>query len=313
VLCRDLVNEPANVLNPVEFAARARAVAKDAGLECKVLDRAALRKKGMRLILAVGQGSSNEPRFVHLVHKPADPSGKKIALVGKGVTFDSGGLCLKPGKPMAEMKTDMAGAAVVLATMAALPRLGVTAEVHGLIPLAENAINGQAYRPSDVFESYSGITVEVMNTDAEGRLLLADALAYAEELGPDEIVDHATLTGACVVALGSHRAGLMGTDDGMCDRYIAAAGRAGELMWRLPLAGELVNELKSDVADVKNIGGRYGGAITAGLFLKRFVGKTPWIHLDIAGPARAEKNAPLARRGGTGFGVLTCLSYLESI
>ncbi|MBW2276227.1 MAG: leucyl aminopeptidase [Deltaproteobacteria bacterium] len=312
VLCRDLVNEPANVLNPAEFAARARALAEDAGLECKVLDRAALAKKGMNLIVAVGQGSSNEPRFVHLIYKPADRSGRRIALVGKGVTFDTGGLCLKPGKPMAEMKTDMAGAAVVLSTMAALSKLGVTAEVHGLIPLAENSVNGQAYRPSDVFKAYSGITVEVVNTDAEGRLLLADALAYATELDPDEIVEHATLTGACVVALGMHRAGLMGTDNLLCESYLTAAQRAGELMWRLPLASELEGDIKSDVADVRNVGGRWGGAITAGLFLKRFVKKTPWIHVDIAGPARAEKGTPLTRRGGTGFGVLSCLSYLES-
>jgi len=312
-LCRDLVNEPANVLNPVEFAARARSVAESVGLKCSVLDRAGLTEKGMNLILAVGQGSSNEPRFVHLTYEPDEPSGETVALVGKGVTFDTGGLCLKPGKPMADMKTDMAGAAVVLATMAALPKLGVSAEVHGLIPLAENAVNGQAYRPSDIFRSYAGITVEVVNTDAEGRLLLADALAYATELGPDGIVEHATLTGACVVALGLHRAGLMGTDDSLCDSYLAAARRAGELMWRLPLAEELDNDIKSDVADVKNIGGRWGGAITAGLLLRRFVKKVPWIHVDIAGPARAEKSTPLARRGGTGFGVLTCLSYLESL
>jgi leucyl aminopeptidase len=211
------------------------------------------------------------------------------------------------------MKTDMAGAAVVLAAMVALPKLGVTAEVHGLIPLAENAVNGLAYRPSDIFESYSGITVEVVNTDAEGRLLLADALAFAEELRPDEIIDHATLTGACVIALGSHRAGVMGTDDLLCESYLAAARQAGELMWRLPLAGELEGELRSDVADVRNVGGRWGGAITAALFLKRFVKKAPWIHVDIAGPSRAEKNTPLTRRGGTGFGVLSCLSYLESL
>jgi len=312
VLCRDLVNEPANVLSPTEFAARAEAVAGSAGLRFEVLDRAALAEKGMNLILAVGQGSSNEPCLVHVTYSPAAPSGARVALVGKGVTFDTGGLCLKPGGPMAEMKTDMAGAAVVLAVMAALPDLGVSAEVHGLIPLAENAVNGQAYRPSDVFKSYSGTTVEVVNTDAEGRLLLADALAYAAELDPDEIIDHATLTGACMVALGSHRAGLMGTDHELCESYLAAAERAGELMWRLPLADELDSELKSDVADIKNVGGRYGGAITAGLFLKRFVKKTRWLHVDIAGPARAEKGTPLTRRGATGFGVLACLSYLES-
>lgn len=313
VLCRDLVNEPANVLGPEEFAARAEAVAKQAGLGCKVLGRAALEKQGMNLILAVAQGSSREPRFVHLTYKPAEPTGRKVALVGKGVTFDTGGLCLKPGKPMAEMKTDMAGAAVVLSVMSALAKLEVGAEVHGLIPLAENAVNGQAYRPSDVIKSFAGITVEVLNTDAEGRLLLADALAFAEQLKPDEIIDHATLTGACVVALGSYRAGLMGTDDRLCQSYLTAAAEAGELMWQLPLAGELEGELKSDVADVKNIGGRFGGAITGGLFLERFVKKTPWIHVDIAGPARAEKNTPLTQRGGTGFGVLACLRYLESL
>jgi leucyl aminopeptidase len=313
VLCRDLVNEPANVLSPVEFAARAEAVAKDAGLGCQVLDRTALAEKGMNLVLAVARGSSVEPRLVHLTYQPAEPSGRKIVLVGKGVTFDTGGLCLKSGRSMVEMKTDMAGAAVVLSAMTALKSLDLGVEVHGIIPLAENAINGLAYRPSDIFSSYSGISVEVINTDAEGRLLLADALTYAEELKPDQIIDHATLTGACVVALGSHRAGLMTADDALASSYLDAARRAGELMWRLPLAAELDGELKSDVADVKNVGGRYGGAITAGLFLKRFVKKTPWIHLDIAGPARADKNTPLTRRGATGFGVLTCLCYLESL
>jgi leucyl aminopeptidase len=313
VLCRDLVNEPANILGPEEFAKHSKEAAKTAGLSCETWGRAAIGKKGMNLLLAVAQGSAKEPRFVHLTYRPQQPSDERIVLVGKGVTFDTGGLCLKPGKSMIEMKTDMAGAAVVLSVMTALAQLDVGVEVHGLIPLAENAVNGSAFRPSDVFSSYSGITVEVLNTDAEGRLLLADALAYAEELEPDRIIDHATLTGACVVALGSHRAGLMGTDEELCADYLAAAASAGEPMWRLPLADELDGELKSDVADVKNVGGRSGGAITAGLFLKRFVKNTPWIHVDIAGPARAEKSTPLMRRGGTGFGVLTCLEYLESL
>ncbi|HUT77317.1 MAG TPA: leucyl aminopeptidase [Polyangia bacterium] len=311
--CRDLVNEPANVLGPEELAARAAAVAADHGLECRVLGPAEIRKKGMNLLLAVAAASAAGPRLVHLVYRPARGAGSRVALVGKGITFDSGGLCLKPGASMGEMKTDMAGAATVLAVMSALPASGIDREVHGILPIAENAVSGAACRPGDVVTGLSGESVEIVNTDAEGRLILADALAYAAELEPDAIVEHSTLTGACLVALGPHRAALLSRDDGLARRYLAAAERAGELFWRLPMAPELERELLSDVADVKNIGGRHGGTITGALFLQRFAGKRPFLHLDIAGPARAEHKSPLCPKGGTGFGVLTCLEFLATI
>jgi len=311
-LCRDLVNEPANSLGPPQFAAAARRIAREKRLSCRVWNAAELRRRGMRLILAVAAGSGVEPRLVHLTYKPARRATHRVVLVGKGVTFDSGGLCLKPAKTMADMKTDMAGGALVLAALSAAADLRLGMEVHALIPLAENGVGAGAARPGDVVEGSSGTTVEIVNTDCEGRLLLADALSYACELGADEIVDFATLTGACPVALGPHRAGLLSADDALAHRFEEAAAAAGELVWRLPLADELERDLRSDVADVKNAGGRFGGTIAGGLFLKRFVAaKTPWLHVDIAGPARAEHATPLCPRGGTGYGVLSCLAFLE--
>jgi leucyl aminopeptidase len=230
--------------------------------------------------------------------------------VGKGVTFDSGGLSIKIGKSMYDMKTDMAGAGVVLGVMSALPALKPEVEVHGIIPATDNAINGNATRPGDVFKSLSGKTVEVLNTDAEGRLILADALTYAERQKPDVIIDHATLTGACVVALGPHTAGVFSSKEATADAYLNAADNAGELVWRLPLAKDLKRDIRSDVADIKNIGGQYGGAITAALFLQNFVKKTPWVHVDIAGPARSDSGSAFCPKGATGFGVLTALRYL---
>jgi leucyl aminopeptidase len=233
-----------------------------------------------------------------------------VALVGKGITFDSGGLSLKTAKGQTDMKSDMAGAAVVLGAIksAALSRLPYA--IHGLIPAAENMPGGSAIRPGDVFASRNGKTVEVINTDAEGRLVLADALSYAVDLEPDVIIDFATLTGACAVALGNLRAGLFGTDEGWVDRYTLAANRAGELIWRLPLALELADALKSQVADLKNVGGSWGGSIVAALFLKEFVGSVAWLHLDIAGPAFLEKAHGFLPRGATGFGVLTLMELL---
>jgi leucyl aminopeptidase len=311
-LCRDLVNEPASSLDPARFAATARRIAREKRLTCSVWGAEMLRRRGMRLILAVAAGSAVEPRLVHLTYKPARRASRRVVLIGKGVTFDSGGLCLKPAKSMSDMKTDMAGGAVVLAALSAAAQLGVDAEVHALIPLAENGVGPGAVRPGDVVKGYSGTTVEIVNTDCEGRLLLADALAYASELGADEIVDFATLTGACPVALGPHRAGFLATDDALAQRFEESAAAAGELIWRLPLADELERDVRSDVADVKNAGGRFGGTIAGALFLKRFVTpSTPWLHVDIAGPARAESTTPLCPRGGTGYGVLTCLAFLE--
>lgn len=311
-LCRDLVNEPANELNPEELAARAAGLAeKKGGLSCDLLGAREVREQGLSLLDAVARGSEHGPRLAHLVYRPAADPVARIALVGKGVTFDSGGLCLKPGKSMSEMKTDMAGAALVLAAIAALGELGVRAEVHGIVPIAENAVDGRAYRPGDVLTALSGKTVEIVNTDAEGRLLIADALTYAvRRVEPDWIVEHSTLTGSCAVALGNRRAGLISDEGELAGSYLAAAERAGELFWRLPMASELERDLRSEVADVKHHGGRFGGAISAALFLRRFSGEVPLAHVDMAGPARSDKRTVLCPPGGTGFGVLSVLEHL---
>ncbi len=311
-LTRDLVNEPANTLGPTEFTRRAKQVAAGSGLECKVIGAAALKRMGANLLLAVGAASDDKPRLVHLTYRPKQPKAK-VALVGKGVTFDSGGLCIKPGKSMATMKTDMAGAATVLGIMSVLSAFSIPVEVHGIIPLAENSVGSGAMRPGDVFASMSGLTVEIINTDAEGRLILADAITYTSRLNPDVIIDHATLTGACTIALGNHRAGAFSNTDSLAQEYMSAANCVGERFWTLPLAEELRGELTSPVADLKNVGGRYGGAITAALFLERFALKTPWLHLDIAGPARSERNTDLCPKGGSGFGVLTAVEYLRGL
>ena len=313
LLARDLVNEPANMLSPADLATRAEGIANQKGLEIKIMNERAIRQKKMGLLLSVAAGSDRPPRFIHLTYRPKGKPTRKIVLVGKGVTFDSGGLCIKPGKSMYEMKTDMAGAAAVLAIMSELKTLGVRAEVHGIVPTTDNAINGNATRPGDVFTGMSGKTVEVLNTDAEGRLILADALAYAGGLEPDIMVDMATLTGACEVALGSFAAGLFAKYDQDANELLKAAETAGELVWRLPLSKELSSSLKSEVADIKNIGSRFGGAITAALFLQHFTGELPWAHLDIAGPARLDKSTPVCPKGGSGFGVLTAFAYLEGL
>jgi len=309
-LARDLVNEPANILSPAALADRAEALAGKKKLDCLVLDAAAIADRKMELLRAVAAGSNREPRLIHLTYHPEEKPLGSVALVGKGVTFDSGGLCVKPPKSMYTMKTDMAGAGVVLGIMSALKTLKPRVTVHGIIPATDNSVGAAATRPGDVIKSLEGLTVEVLNTDAEGRLILADALTYAARLKPNLIVDHATLTGACVAALGNGTAGLFTPDDALAENYLTAAKGAGESMWRLPLIPELDGELKSDVADLRNIGGQYGGAITAALFLKRFVSKRPWIHIDIAGPARLDKLTPLCPRGGSGYGVLTGLEYL---
>jgi leucyl aminopeptidase len=312
-LARDLVNEPAGELTPRRMAEVAQKVAKQHGLEIEVLGPKECEKRGMGMYLAVSQGSDEEPRFIHLTYRPKGktPVKKKIALVGKGVTFDSGGLSLKPSASMEDMKTDMAGAAAVIAAIGVLADLGVPYEVHAIAACTENMVSGKAYKLGDVLKSMAGKTVEINNTDAEGRLTLGDALAYANtEIKPDEIFDFATLTGACMVALGPSIAGVMGNDLSLVERWLAAARLAGEEMWHLPLPAPLRDQLKSDVADMRNTGDRYGGALTAGLFLKEFAGDTPWVHVDIAGPAAADKEAGHVAKGGTGFGVSTIVEYL---
>ena len=307
---RDLVNDAPNELEPVSFAKWVASKARLHKVPCTILDKAGIEKAGMKLLLAVNQGSVREPRFVHLKWTPPKAK-RRIALVGKGITFDSGGLCLKPARSMIDMKSDMAGAAVMCATTLAAARLKLPIEIHGIAALTENMPSGDAYRPGDVFGSLDGKTVEIINTDAEGRLALADALAYATKLKPDLMIDHATLTGACVVALGAYTAGVFGSDRRSTDRYLKAAATAGESMWSLPLVDELKDGLKSDVADLKNIGEQFGGAISAALFLREFVGDKPWIHVDIAGPSFAEKPFGLYPKGATGFGVLTLLQFLS--
>jgi leucyl aminopeptidase len=310
-LARDLVNQPGGTLTPAAFAARAEDLAASAGFSAEVLDKAAIEDQKLGGLLGVNRGSDQEPRFVRLAWEPERPRGT-VALVGKGITFDSGGLSLKTTDSMVGMKGDMAGAAAVLATFSALGSVRPRVRVLGFLPLTDNMPGGDATRVGDVLRIRNGTTVEVLNTDAEGRLVLADALSLAGEAEPDAIVDLATLTGACMVGLGTGIAGLMGNHDGFVDQVRAAADTAGEPVWPLPLPDELRPQLDSEVADMKNVGaGRSGGALIAGLFLERFVPEgTPWVHLDIAGPADAAEDGSESRKGGTGFGVRTLLRLL---
>ncbi|MFA5786369.1 MAG: leucyl aminopeptidase [Actinomycetota bacterium] len=311
-LARDLVNEPAGNLDPAGLAAIAKTEAKKAGLTVKIWDEKDLAREGFGGTLAVGVGSAKPPRLIELRYNPAGAKGR-VVLVGKGVTFDSGGLSLKPADFMLTMKDDMSGGAAVIAVMSALGALGVKTEVVGLIPAAENMPSGTATHIGDVARIRGGKTVEILNTDAEGRLLLADAIAYAGESSPDAIVDIATLTGACVVALGAKVAGLFGSDENLVRALLAAAEKTGEPIWHLPLVTEYAKEMESAVADLRNIGtGRHGGAINAALFLKEFVGERSWAHVDIAGPAFAESEDGYLAKGGTGFAVRTLLAWLEA-
>jgi len=309
---RNLVNEPASVMTPARLADLAQELVRDT-VTCKVLGPREIEKQKMRLLLAVAQGSDNEPRFIHLTYRPKgkDKPKKRFVMVGKGVTFDSGGLSLKPTDSMEHMKVDMAGGAAVLGAFRTLASLGLKSEVHALVPAAENMVSGSSYRVGDIVTGMAGKSVEIKNTDAEGRLLLADALAYACKLQPDEVIDLATLTGACVVALGEELAGVMGNDRAMVERFLASARRVGEEVWPLPLPRRYNEHIKSPVADLKNVGPRWGGVLTAGLFLKQFVDTSSWVHVDIAGPALAEKTRGHVIKGGTGFGVLSLVEYLR--
>ena len=310
-LARDLINAPANEVNPAHLAKVALDLAKETGLGVQVFDRADCRKMGMGAFLGVAAGSEQPPKFIHLTYTPKGRSRRRVAVIGKGITFDSGGLDLKTAEGMLRMKDDMSGAAAVLGVMKALPQLTPSVEVHGLIAATENMPSGTATRPGDILRAMNGTTIEIGNTDAEGRLTLADAICYAsQKVGADEIVDMATLTGACVVALGPLCSGLFANDQALANRLLAAAATAGERMWQMPLIDEYRENLKSDVADLNNVGPRGGGAITAGLFLKEFAGDKPWAHLDIAGPAFLEKDTPLAPKGASGYAVRTLLTYL---
>jgi leucyl aminopeptidase len=313
-LARDLINAPANDVHPTHVAEVAKQVAREGKLKVKILEREDCAKLGMGAFLGVAQGSPEQPpKFIHLTYTPSGRPTKKVAVIGKGITFDSGGLDLKSAEGMSRMKNDMSGAAAVLGIMQALPKLGAKVEVHGFIAATENMPSGTAFRPGDILRAMNGTTIEIGNTDAEGRLTLADALCYAAKfVEPQEMIDMATLTGACVVALGPLCSGLMASDQRLADRLLAAARAAGERVWQLPLIEEYRDQFRSDVADLNNTGGRNGGAITAGLFLKEFAGSIPWAHFDIAGPAFIDKDSPLGPKGATGVAVRTILTYLTN-
>ncbi|MFA7535452.1 MAG: leucyl aminopeptidase [Desulfuromonadales bacterium] len=311
VLARDLVNEPGNVKAPEYLAEQARKLAQEVGLQCTVLDRAQLEREGFGALLGVAQGSAREPRLITLEHRGGNSDSQPVALIGKGVVFDAGGISLKPAEKMDEMKMDMAGAAAVLGTMLSAALLKLPVNLVGIIPAVENLPSGSAIRPGDILTSLSGRTIEVLNTDAEGRLILADALTYAQRFEPRLIIDLATLTGACIVALGHHATAVLGNHEGLIRQLIRAGEKAGERLWQLPLWEDYAGQLKSEIADVKNIGGRPAGTITAAAFLQKFAGETSWAHLDIAGTAWEEKGRPYTPRGGTGIGVRLLLEYLR--
>lgn len=312
-LARDLVNEPASVSTPTYLANQAKKLSDGSGLKAEVWSVNKIKAAKLNGLLAVARGSLEEPRFIKLSYKPSGKPKKKVALVGKGLTFDSGGLSLKPAKSMETMKIDMSGGATVLGTMRAIAQLKPQVQVTGYIPSSENMPSGTAQKPGDIISYRNGKTVEVLNTDAEGRLILADALICAVEEKPDIIIDLATLTGACMVALGSQVAGLFSNNQKLTDALLKCSKETGEQLWHMPLVKEYKDDIKSSIADIKNIGGGYGGAITAALFLEEFVSDVPWAHLDIAGPAFSERELPYTPRGGTGFGVRTLVQYVLSL
>ncbi len=313
ILARDLVNTPSADMTPADMAEAAKDLA-GGGITVKVMDRAEMERKKMGAALAVARGSQHPPFAVHLSYKPKRAK-KKVAIVGKAVTFDSGGLNIKPGDGMTTMKIDMAGAASVIGLFAALKALKVPVEVHGVFIAVENMPGGSAYRPGDVVKAMDGTTIEIINTDAEGRVTLADALAYAKTLEPQMIVDLATLTGACISALGEDIAGIMTNDAKLGQRLIMAGAETGELLWELPLYEPYMEHVKSKIADLKNTGARgQAGAIAGGNFLKPFVGKTSWAHLDIAGPSYMERESrPDQPYGATGFGVRLLVRFLQKL
>jgi len=308
---RDLVNEPGNVKSPQHLAERAREMAGEVGLSCTILKKPELEREKMGALLGVAQGSEREPRLIVLEHRGGPKDAAPVALVGKGVVFDAGGISLKPAEKMDEMKMDMAGGAAVLGTLYAAALLNLPINLVGIVPAVENLPSGTAIRPGDILTTLSGTTVEVLNTDAEGRLILADALTYARRFKPQTVIDLATLTGACIIALGHHAAAVLGSDERLVQKLIKAGERSGERLWQLPLWAPYSAQVKSDVADIKNIGGRAAGTITAAAFLQHFAKDLCWAHLDIAGTAWEEQGKPHQPKGGTGFGVRLLLDYLQ--
>jgi leucyl aminopeptidase len=310
-LARDLVNTPGLDLYPERLAGRSWEIADQYGLECTVYDRASLEEMGAGGIVGVGQGSAREPRLIHLVYTPEGQSLGTVGFVGKAITFDTGGVNLKPADGMRNMKIDMSGGAAVVGAMRAIAELKPPFTVHGVIAAAENMPSHSAYRPGDVLRTLSGKTIEITNTDAEGRVVLADALTFTARQGAELMIDLATLTGASVVAVGAKAASLFASDDALAEDVLEAAEIAGERMWRMPLWDDYRSNLDSDIADIMNSGDRDGGAIKAALFLKEFTHDVPWVHLDIAGPAWSKTEEGYRVKGGTGFGVHTLVTLLE--
>ena len=310
-LARELVAAPANVIDSVTFADMAIDLAKTYSLELKILEKADCEALNMGAFLGVARASDIPPKFIHMIYKPAGTPRKRVAIVGKGLTFDSGGLNLKVGASSIEMmKTDMGGAGATFGAAKAIAQLKPDVEVHFISAVTENMINGNAMRPGDILTASNGKTIEIINTDAEGRLTLADSLVYADKLGLDAIVDLATLTGACVVALGNDIAGLWSPDDAFADQLMAAAESSGEKLWKMPFEESYFESMKSPIADMKNIGARTGGAITAAVFLKQYVKDTTWAHMDVAGPVWTDKDKDYNPTGATGYGVRTLVDWV---
>ncbi len=314
---RELSNEPSSVLTPTELAERARETANRFGLDIDVLDEARMKELGMGALLGVARGSDEPARMIVLRYEPeeTEPMGNDadiIAIVGKGVTFDSGGISIKPSEGMEKMKYDMSGAAATLAAMRAIAQLKPRVNVIGIMPASENMPSGRAYKPGDVLRALTGKTIEVINTDAEGRLLLADAIGYARRLGATQIIDLATLTGACAIALGSINVAIMGNDQALIDELRVAARDVGERLWQLPMDDEYREMIKSEIADIKNSAGRYAGTITAGWFLREFVEDTSWVHLDIAGTAWENERKSYMAKGPTGVAIRTLINYVSN-
>ena len=312
-LTRDLVNHPAHYMTPTRMADTAAQIAANYDMELSILDRDDMEKLNMKALLAVAQGSDQPPKLIVLKYNGNPNSNETVAFVGKGITFDSGGISLKPSEGMGDMKDDMAGAAAVIGAMAAIGQIKPKANIIGIAPCTENMPSGRALKPGDVIGSLAGKTIEIISTDAEGRLILADAVAYARQLGATKIIDLATLTGACVVALGNVTSGIVSNNKFLCQQLLEAAAQAGEKMWELPNFQEYTELIKSPIADLKNSGGRPGGAITAGLFIGQFVNDTPWVHIDIAGTVTTDKDNGYYVKGATGVGVRTLIILAERL
>jgi leucyl aminopeptidase len=311
-LARDMVNEPANYMTPSQMAEAAKDIASKYNLELKVFDREDMEAMGMGALLGVAKGSNQPPKLITLSYRGDERSEKAVGFLGKGITFDSGGISIKPSEGMDEMKDDMAGAAAVMTAIRAIAQLRPKINVTAIIAATENLPSGTALKPGDVLKAMNGKTIEVISTDAEGRLTLADALSYAQKLGLSPLIDLATLTGACRVALGTLYSGLFGNDQDLVDKVLKAAERTGERMWQMPMPEEYKEQNKSEIANVKNVGNRYGGAITAALFLAEFVANIPWVHIDIAGTAFSTKESGYIVKGATGVGVRTLVELALS-